>query len=303
MKLERLLAIVIKLLNKERVTAKELADYFEVSVRTIQRDIEAINMAGIPVFAYKGQNGGYGVLEDYVISKSYFTKTEQSLLLTALQGVYKAYDDKNLQDIMDKLSAVKRKDHPIKTNNVLMDFSPWGDSVKRREKVNIIRRAIEENKIIKINYLDLNGKATWREVEPMALILKVNIWYLHGYCHLRQDYRLFKLTRIRELQVTDHGFMRREGPVMYDFDHDKREKIKLILKFEQEALSRLDQYFELEGLDIQGDGSVYVTVKYPEDEWVYGMILSFGDKVEVIEPERIRRIILERTKNILKKYE
>ena len=117
------------------------------------------------------------------------------MLITALQGVYKAYDDKNLEDIIEKLLSIKEVDDSIKNNNIIMDFSPWGNSTKTKEKVDTVRKAIERNRVIRFKYIDINGKTTLREVEPVSLILKINVWYLHAYCRLRCDYRLFKISR------------------------------------------------------------------------------------------------------------
>ncbi len=302
MKVERLLAIVIKMLNSKRVTAKELAEYFEVSVRTIQRDIETINLAGIPIVSFKGQNGGYGIMEDYLISKSYFSEEEQELLLTTLQGVYKAYEDRGFQDIMDKLLLLKSNPHTDKRSNLIMDFSPWGSSEIRKKQVDMLRKAIDDNKLIEFDYMDINGCKTRRKVEPAALLLKVNTWYLQGYCTLRKDFRLFRISRIRELKVLDDSFQSRELPNLSLIYEDNRDKVRLVLKFTNSALNRLDDYFEIEELKFKEDGYIYVTAEYPEDEWVYSMILSFGEAVEVMEPKHIREILKERSQNIFIKY-
>ncbi len=186
MKVERLLALIIKLLNKNRMTAKELAEEFEVSVRTVQRDIDSINMAGIPIVSYKGSNGGYGILEEYKISTGLFNDVEYELLLTALNGVYKTYDDKKLKQIIDKLTSIKAND--IKQNPpILLDFGGWGPTEKRTEKVNTIKKSIESNKVIAFQYIDINGSFTEREIEPITLILKVNKWYVYSFCKLRNE--------------------------------------------------------------------------------------------------------------------
>lgn len=302
MKVERLLAIVIKMLNNKRVTAKELAEYFEVSVRTIQRDIEAISIAGIPIVSYKGQNGGYGIMEDYLISKSYFSDTEQELLLTALNGVYKAYEDRAFKDIMDKLLLLKTNSQIDTRSNLIMDFSPWGNSERRKSQVDMLRKAIDDKKVIDFDYMDINGFKTQRKVEPRALILKVNTWYLQGYCTLRKDFRLFKLSRIRELKILTESFYERELPELNLIYEDNRKKVTLVLKFNHRALNRLDDYFEIEELVFKEDGYIYATVEYPEDEWVYSMILSFGEAVEVMEPQHIRELIKIRSQSIFNKY-
>lgn len=156
MKVERLLAIIIKLLNKNRVSAKELADQFEVSVRTIQRDIDSISVAGIPIVSYKGFNGGYGIVEDYKIRAGLFNDLEYELLLTALNGVYKTYDDNQLKQIIEKLASIKRNANK-QNAPVMLDFGGWGPTEKRTEKVNAIKKSIELNRVISFQYIDING--------------------------------------------------------------------------------------------------------------------------------------------------
>ncbi|MGO4889918.1 helix-turn-helix transcriptional regulator [Anaerobacillus sp. MEB173] len=301
MKVERLLAIIIKLLNKNRMTAKELAEEFEVSVRTVQRDIDSINMAGIPIVSYKGSNGGYGILEEYKISTGLFNDLEYELLLTTLEGVYKTYDDKQLKQIIEKLASIKvndRKQH----SPILLDFGGWGPTKKRTEKVNTIKKSIESNKVIAFQYIDTNGSYTEREIEPITLILKVNKWYVYSFCKLRNEYRLFKLGRMRNIKLTNQDIEQRENTDEYNFYHHDQKNVTLSLKFTHHALNQLEDYFEFDDLDFSEDGWIYLTETFPEDEWVYRMILSLGDQVEVLEPQHIRHIIKEKAKKICEKY-
>lgn len=302
MKTERLLAIVIKLLNRKKMTAKELADYFEVSVRTIQRDMETIELAGIPVVSEKGLNGGYSILENYKIHNSYFNDIEHQLLMTALDGVYKTYDDKNLKNIIEKLSSIKMHHSPSENQSLILDFSDWGPESRRQEKVNSIHKAIDRQKVIHFRYIDINGKFTSREAEPVSLILKINKWYLYAFCRLRKDYRLFKIGRMHDVQITEKRMDPNREIPPFDFTHDDRESVRVRLKFHKQALNQLEDYFELDRLKFHENGFIYVTEYFPEDEWVYGMILHFGDQVEVLEPKHIRTIIKERAEKILEKY-
>lgn len=302
MKIDRLLSIVIILLNKKKVTAKELSEHFEVSMRTIQRDIETINMAGIPIISYRGQYGGYGILDNYKIDKSFLSNSEHKLLLTALEGINKAYEDKDLKNIIEKLTSIKSIGQSDRENDIVMDFSPWGFSKDLKNKVDTIKKAIEERLIISFSYVNLSGDITLREVEPGLLALKLNRWYLYGFCRLRQDFRLFKLTRIKDLNITKKVFEPKQINYDFNFFFPSDKNVKLTLKFEKKALSRLDDYFDFESLEFDEEGYIHATVCYPEDEWVYGMILSFGDWVEVIEPQHIRRIIRNRAKKVFEKY-
>ncbi|MEI5906324.1 YafY family protein [Bacillus spongiae] len=302
MKTERLLAIVIKLLNRKKMTAKELADYFEVSVRTIQRDMESIELAGIPIVSEKGLNGGYSILESFKIHNSYFNNVEHQLLMTALDGVYKAYDDKNLKNIIEKLATIKMSQPTLDYPSLILDFSNWGPEFKRQDKMNAIQNAIDNKQVIHFQYIDINGNFTSREAEPISLILKINKWYVYAFCNLRKDYRLFKIGRMHDVQITDRRIDPNRKVPPFDFTHDECERIMLRLKFQKQALNQLEDYFDLDRLEFHEDGFIYVTEYYPEDEWVYGMILHFGDQVEVLKPEHIRSIIKERAEKIFKKY-
>lgn len=302
MKVDRLLSIVLMLLNKKRITAKELADYFEVSIRTIQRDVEAINMAGIPIISYRGQYGGYGILDNYKIDKNFLSDSEHKLLLTALEGINKAYEDKELKNVIEKLTSIKSKNNSAKYNKIIMDFSPWGFPESLKYRIDTLRKAIDKGNIVEFSYIDLNGKTTKREIEPCLLVLKLNRWYLYGFCRLRQDFRLFKLTRLTGLITTNKSFEAKKNNYELDFSFSSRNEVRIKLKFHRKALSRLDDFFTLDTLKFNEDGYIYVAVNYPEDEWVYSMILSFGNYVEVIEPDHIRQIIKARAKKIYEKY-
>ncbi|MBK1813496.1 YafY family transcriptional regulator [Clostridium sp. YIM B02505] len=302
MKIERLITIIMMLINKKRVTAKELAEFFEVSVRTVQRDIDAINIAGIPIVSYKGYEGGYEILEGYKIDNNFVTEKEYDLLLKLLKGLENVYDDPVVKGMTEKLKAVKVNENINIDKNFIMDFSHWGNSKRVKTKVSLIRDAIDMKCTIKFYYVDLNGKGTDREIEPHTLILKVNTWYVYGFCKLREDFRLFKLTRIGELEKTENAFVPKNIENHNVLTEKESNYIDLKLKFHPSCMNRLDDYFEIEEMSLQEDGDILVAVSYPEDEWVYSMLLSFGDKVEIIEPSHIKEIILERVRNILNKY-
>ncbi|GKU27372.1 helix-turn-helix transcriptional regulator [Clostridium folliculivorans] len=302
MKIDRLITIIMMLINKKRVTAKELAEFFEVSVRTIQRDIDAINIAGIPIVSYKGYEGGYEILEGYKIDNNFVTEKEYDLLLKLLKGVENLYDDPVVKGMTEKLKAVKANDNINIDKNFIIDFSHWGNSTRIKRKVSIIRDAIDMKRTIRFYYLDLNGKGTDREIEPHTMILKVNTWYVYGFCKLRGDFRLFRLTRIGDIEKTENTFIPKNIENNILLTKKGSNNIDLKLKFHPSCMNRLDDYFEMEEMSLQEDGYILVEVSYPEDEWVYSMILSFGDKVEILEPSHVKEIIIERVKNILNKY-
>lgn len=309
MKVDRLLSITMLLINKNKVTASELAEYFEVSSRTIHRDMEAICEAGIPVISYQGKNGGYALMENYKVDKNFLKKDEILSLITALKGMNKTYDDKNIGNIIEKIYGLIPKNDiesfNKKRNYLIVDFKPWGESQAQKKKIQQLRKALEENKLISFCYTNAKGIGTERCVEPMSLVLKISSWYLYGYCRYREDYRLFKLSRMKNLKVLEEAFKPRENiltEISFENAWDNENIQHIVMKFSQKVRSKVDDYFDEDQTTVNDTGDIIVSGDYPEGEWIYSTILSFGSDVEVLEPEHIREIIKERAEKILAIY-
>lgn len=309
MKLDRLVSILVLLLRKERVQARELAELFEVSVRTIYRDIETINLAGIPIVTYQGTNGGIGIAEGYRLDKSVLTEDEMSTIFTTLNGISSTMPDKKYEILTEKLrNIIPSKQLEImdsKVKQLIIDFFPWGAGKGLKESISIIKKAIENHYIIQFNYIDFSSKKTVRTAEPYSLVLKGQNWYLYAWCQIRQDFRIFKLSRIRELAITDCCFVPKnlESSVL-NFDtewKDMGSQISLQLLFDKEMENvALDLFGE--SLESQDDGKLLLRMEVPEGNWLYGFILSFGAGVEVIDPPHIRKILADISNNIYRKY-
>ncbi|HOE57213.1 MAG TPA: YafY family protein [Bacillota bacterium] len=309
LKLDRLVSILVLLLRRERVQAKELADIFEVSVRTILRDVEAINLAGIPIVTYQGANGGISIAEGYRLDRSVLTEDDMSTIISTLRGIAGTMPDSKHEVLMEKLRNVLPSSQlavlDAKVQQLIIDLSPWGAGKLLREITASIRRAIENHYEIEFKYIDSEGRRTNRRVEPYSLVLKGQKWYLYAWCHIRQDFRLFKLSRMRDLAVTESVFQPREASIEqlnWEDPWSKSEKqISLKLVFEKEMDSIVTEWFG-EDAERQEDGKLLVNAVLPEGNWLYGFILSFGNGVEVLEPLHIRRIISDISKAIYEKY-
>lgn len=309
MKFERLIAILVMLLRKERVQAKELAEKFGVSVRTILRDVEAINLAGIPIVTYQGAKGGIGIAEGYRLDRSVLTEDEMAAIITTLKGVSGTLPDSKHEVLMEKiksiLPALQLQNLNSKVNQLIIDLSPWGGNQNLREKIGDIRKAIENLSEIYFTYLDAAGKRTSRKVEPYSLILKGQKWYLYAWCKCRQDFRLFKLSRVKELTVLPTFYQPRElslDQLSWEREWKKPENmVSLELSFEKEMESIVDECFG-EGAVKKEDGRIMVAISLPENNWLYGFLLSFGVGVEVISPPHLRRRLAEIAEGIAKKY-
>lgn len=293
----RLFEIVYILIQKKKVTAKELANKFEVSTRTIYRDIETLSRANIPIYATKGKEGGIEILDEYVLNKMLLTEEEQKQILFALQGIKKVAGQ-NEKDILEKLSRLfnKKADDWIR-----IDFSNWGKDKEKEERFNKIKAAILNKNRIKFEYYNTNGEKSERIVEPLQIWFKDKSWYLIAFCKLKQDYRIFKIARIKEIEILEEHFER-------DLQQEsKKEKCKfktITLKLEISKKMAYRVYDEFEDSEItkKDDGSFIINVEYPENEWVYGYILSFGEYLKVLSPERVKRTIKNKIEKILKNY-
>jgi predicted DNA-binding transcriptional regulator YafY len=300
MKINRLLEITLILLNKSTVTAKELADRFIVSTRTIYRDIDELSTAGVPVYTNKGSGGGISLLENYSLNKALLTEHERDSLLLALKTL-QATKYPEIENILEKIGAVFKK---AAANWVQIEFSPWGSGPNEENKFLYIKRAILECKVVTFDYINADGVLSRRNIEPMLLSFKGQAWYIWGYCRMKHDFRTFRISRIRNMVVTNEGFVRR--PLESAKDEEPaaptKKNVTLKLRFQPEDLYRVYDDYDQERITRNVDGTYDVTVTFPEDEWVYGYIMSFGDLVEVLEPQHIREIIRKRMQKVLKLY-
>ena len=308
-KIDRLISIIIVLLRRERVQAKELAEMFDVSVRTILRDIDTINLAGIPIITYQGVNGGISIAEGYRLDKSVISADDMATLISTLKGVAASIPDSRFDILAEKLknplSTSQLELLDLKSRQLIIDLSPWGTNVQLKGKIALLRQAIENYREIEFAYIDAAGTRSMRQVEPYALLLKGQSWYLFAWCLLRQDFRLFKLIRIKDIQLTDIVYQPREVPMKQDyFENQWQETAKLVeldLLFDKVMESVVEECF---GEDIieQDNGRIMVKACLPENNWLYGYLLSFGSGMEVVNPPHIRSILAAIAEKIYKTY-
>lgn len=308
MKIDRLVSIIMILLDKKRIGAQELAEMFEVSPRTIYRDMDAINMAGIPICSISGVGGGFEIMPNYKIEKNVFTATDLSAILMGLNNLTDIVRGDELINALVKVKsfipAEKAQDITLKANQLYIDLSPWMGNRHTEEFLAIIKVALQENKLLSFEYADCHGNKTSRTAEPYQLILKSNHWYFQGYCYLRNDFRLFRLCRISNLKISTQTFIPRDyqKPQLEFSDVLKELQIKIKIRVHQSAMDRVYDYCSPE--DISKDGDDYFIVQFPfiENGYHYDILLSFGDKCECLEPPHIRAEIKRRLQDILSLY-
>jgi predicted DNA-binding transcriptional regulator YafY len=300
MQINRLFEIIYILLNKKMTTAKELAERFEVSVRTIYRDIDTLSAAGIPIYASQGKGGGISLLDDYILNKSILSENEQNEILFALQSLT-ATQNPETDKVLSKLSSLFHKDT---VNWIEVDFSPWGSNKNQTWQFTILKNAILSQRIIEFDYLNSSGQKSTRRVEPLKLIFKVRAWYLQGFCLSRNAYRTFKISRMSNIQMMPEIFAERSPAEMPEDGKEQQSQkwIPIQLKISPHGAYRIYDEFDEKAITKNPDGSFRVETVLPESEWLFSYLLSFGADVEVLAPENIRIVIQNRLEAILGQY-
>ena len=293
----RLFRIVYYLLQNGKTTAPELAQKFEVSIRTIYRDIDSISSAGIPIYATQGKGGGISILNDYTLDKSLFSEQEQEQMLTALQGMV-ATTEENSNELLTKLSGLFQINS---TNWIEVDFSDWAHRTPQQDTFNIIKEAIFQKRVISFCYFSGKGNKEKRNVRPIRLVFKSKSWYLYSFCLLRNDYRFFKLTRIKELEMLSETFTQDFTPTKIEKQIQVENTVAVKLKFDKQAAFRVYDEFT-DSITEDSQGNLYVQIDLPDNEVLYSYVMSFSDSVEVIEPQSIREQMKKRLQKMQQKY-
>ena len=298
MEQSRLFKIVYHLLEKGKSTAPELAEKFEVSIRTIYRDLDTISAAGIPIYATQGKGGGIFIMQDFVLNKSLLSEQEKEQILMALQGI-SATEHNQTDELLMKLSGLFQSKV---TNWIEVDFSEWYKNTPNYDVFNLIKNAVFNQYTITFSYFAREGNYSNRTVEPIKLIFKNKDWYLYGFCLLRNDFRFFKLTRIKDLEISSDTFIR-EVKSSHEIETVIKNKnfIHAKLKFSPKVAFRVYDEFT-DNVSKDNQGNLYVNIDLPDNETLFSYILSFGDNVEILEPDYLRHSMKEKLALMLEKY-
>ncbi|MFF2888830.1 helix-turn-helix transcriptional regulator [Paenibacillus sp. NPDC057967] len=297
MKLERLLGITIELMTKKRVTAAELATRFEVSIRTIYRDLDLINEAGIPVVSFSGVVGGFELMEGYYLSKQHFSIDDLSVIFHLLKGMEEAVGNK-ITSIVHKLGSLQ----PALLNGgspnpIIIDASA---SVLEKDAIKPLYEAIGLQRVVTFSYRDSAGNESERSVEPVRLYWDRGWWYVEGYCLLKQAQRCFKVSRMSQLQVTDGPF-RPRLEMSASMGQENVQAIEVHLRFEATNQPRIFEQFQ--GQCTHRGTHIDVHTLFFSPAYALSVILSFGPIVEIISPEDLRQQLLNQLEAIRTRYE
>ena len=297
MKDNRLFRILYYILEKEKVTANELADKFEVSVRTIYRDIDSISSVGVPIFTTQGKGGGIKIDNEYILNKSLFDANEKEQIIAALQGLEKT-NKVYKSELITKLSALFK----IKNSNwIEIDFTSWGSNNTYQDLFNTLKIAIINKNIISFSYNSSKAEKINRRVKPIRLLFKEQDWYLYAFCLLRNNFRYFKLSRIKDLEVLAINYEDNFENIVLKREIKYENTVNIKLKFNKSVAFRVYDEFN-EAIVEDKKGNLYVEMKIPNNYKLYNYIFSFGANVEILEPKEIRNQLKNMINKIAKKY-
>lgn len=294
------LSMLLHILNNKKVTAKELSIKYEYSIRTIYRYLDQLLMAGVPLETKPGVNGGITIADNFKVNNLFFTDKEIGMIKNGLHGAQSLFAEDELSDLLDKLDhlEVKEKEYQLSTDEIIIDGLPWGNSIDTQNKISVIKDAIAEKKVLTINYHDRSNEKTRRDIEPHTLVIKNGVWYLIAYCHLKNSFRSFKVSRIETILITDNTFERKTFSY-----HDLREmapvptNTELILEVNKKIRSEIEDWIGSDKVVEQKD-KIIATISIPITDTLVGEIMSFGDGVKVLAPETLIMKIREKLKKM-----
>ncbi|WP_341280090.1 YafY family protein [Paenibacillus sp. FSL H8-0537] len=310
MKIDRLLSIVVLLLGRKRWNATELAERFEVSIKTIYRDMDTLSLAGIPVVSHHGAAGGYEIMEQYTLNRQLASAKEWKALLAAVKGIASALDDQAYHELLAKVNALlpqaAHEEQARQGEELVFDLQSWGSGLDLKPKLALLQQAITEGKVACLRYASSAGTESEREVEPAALIMKGSVWYVQAYCRGKQGFRMFRLTRILSLSLRLERFEPRQSPqlegLIWRSDWGADQETQMLLHFQPQVKHRVYDAFPSVLITELADGSLQVAGSFSLDEWFYGLLLSFCQHVKVLAPVHAAEEVKRRARLIFESY-
>lgn len=302
MKIERLYTITVYLLNHGKTPAAELAKKFEVSVRTVQRDIDTLCRAGIPIAAETGASGGYFLTDTFRMNGQMATQEDYSFILTALKGLSSAMNDPKIDATLEKLSALTKNDN----ESVILDFSVLrgGDE----KLLQMFQSAIRARHPVRFTYTNSDNVTRIHTVEPIAVVYRWYAWYLLAYSIVKEDYRTYKLIRMSDAEIVNASFTKKHetaAEILHENDRKKPQPVTAVtVRCKPDARAKAIEYLNGKITSEHENGECEMTLHVIENEHLwFGTLLSLGDGIEIIEPARIRTRVLAAAKKIVSLYE
>lgn len=305
MKIDRLLEIIIYLINHDNVPASYLAERFHVSVRTIQRDMVSISAIGVPVYSSGGRYGGYSILSSYKMKNSDIRDEEQQMIIKALNSLATSYTSDTLSGLIEKYNAIIEKEGEQK---VFWDFGVTKENRQVQEKNDILEKAISEKRYVSFVYRNANGQVSQQWVEPLAIHYKWYAWYLFAWSEEKQQYRTYKVARMQELAISGKRWDKNHGDVERLMKESEQEYYKTCISievhFSQKEAGLMEEYFPDCPVESIGENECRIFIDVPARERLWkAMLLSFGEKVKVVAPEEYKNELIETAQKFLSNYD
>lgn len=309
MKIERLIAIIMLLLERDVVPTSELAEKLEVSRRTIFRDIDTLNIAGMPIMVTRGSTGGVSLMKSYKVDKKLFTPKDVQSLITSLQSYNQLLENKEIANTLTKLQSMTEENDLLKQNinyqNFSIDLEPNQGNRSLRILLKVIETAMNNKRYLLFNYTDKSGDGTSRKVEPYKVVFKESSWYLQAFSIERNDYRIFKLARMSDVQLSEETFTPRDFvPLPMDGSSwMAKDIVTVIIRIDKSLKDKVIERFGEEYIIAHNENN-YIA-KYPivDNEDGYNVLLKFGGKCEIIEPLSVRQNFKKYLMKIMERYE
>lgn len=305
MKTDRILEIIIYLLNHDNVTASYLAQRFKVSVRTIQRDIICISSIGIPVYALNGKNGGYSIMKNYKIKNMNIYTNEQQLIINALESLATSYSNDALNSLIEKYNTIIEKEGGQK---IFWDFSVTKENFKVQNMNAILEEAINNRNYVSFDYKNAQGKKSKQYIEPLAIHYKWYAWYLFSYSKNQNKYKTFKVARINNINIEKEKSTTIHEDVKTLMKKSEQEYyntcIDIEVEFSNDEYELIEEYFPDYPIEKLSDGLYKVTIRVPAKERLWkALLLSFGNHVKIISPEDYKIELIETAQKFLSNYD
>lgn len=284
--------MLLMLTSRRKITAKEIADRFEISVRSVYRYVDELNVSGVPVDVVRGRYGGIFISDTFKIPAGYFTRGEYAAAVNALSAMASQMGDEDTYSALEKLQRQQKADRRelAVCGNILVDGGSWADMGTFPEKMKVCEQAVQNSQSLEIDYISREGEHSKRVIDPHVLIFKQNVWYVYAYCHTRQDFRTFKIGRIKSARFNGRNFVKKEinrSDIPLNFEYSSEQLVPVTLKIRKDALADVEELLGVDNVEPRGKGLV-ATVSLPDDETLIGKILSYGGKVKVISPQSLK---------------
>lgn len=305
MKIDRILGIIIYLFNHDKVSAKTLAEKYDVSVRTIQRDMVNIASCGIPIYSDNGKNGGYSILSTYKLKNTNIKNDEQQMIIKALETLSTSYTNHTLDSIIEKYNSIIGKEGG---QRIFWDFGVTKENQQVQNVNKTLEQAITEKKYISFHYRNASGKESDLTVESLAIHYKWYAWYLFAYRDEKEQYYTFKVARMKDVEIlnkksmTDHGDI--EERMKESEQNYYKTCINIEVHFEEQESGLIQEYFPDCQIEKMMNGVCRTFIGVPAKERLWkALLLSFGDRVKVVAPEEYKRELIDTARNFLSNYD